>query len=69
MVGHKFEKIWAKIGTDLIWESHSVKLLGIIIDNHLKYDKHISLLCAKANRKLYAVAKISYYLTVHQEEH
>ena len=69
VVGYKFEKIWAKIGTDLIWESNSVKLLGIIIDNHLKYDKHISFLCAKANRKFSAVAKISHYLTFHQEEH
>ena len=47
VVGLKFEQIWAKIGTDLIWESDSVKLLGITIDNHLKFDKHISHLCAK----------------------
>ena len=30
---HKFEQIWGKIGTDQIWESNSVKLLGITIDN------------------------------------
>ena len=24
--GHKFEQTWAKIGTDLIWESNSVKV-------------------------------------------
>ena len=51
VAGHKFEQIWAKIGTDLIWGSNSVKLLGITIDNHLKFDKHISLSCAKGNRK------------------
>ena len=56
-----------KIGTDLIWESNSVKLLGITIDNHLKFDKHISLLCIKANRKLFALARISNYLTFHQK--
>ena len=67
VAGHKFEQIWAKIGTDLIWESNSVKLLGITIDNHLKFDKQISLLCAKANRKLSALASISYYLTFHQK--
>ena len=65
--GHKFEKIWAKIGADLIWESNSVKLLGITIDNHLKFDKHISFFCAKPNRKLSALARISYYLTFHQK--
>ena len=64
---HKFEQIWAKIGTDLIWESNSVKLLKKTIDNHLKFDKHISLSCAKAHRKLSALAKISYYLTFHQK--
>ena len=63
----KFGQIWAKIGADLIWESNSVKLLGIMIDNHLKIDKHISLLCAKAIRKLSALAGISYYLTFHQK--
>ena len=26
VAGHKFEQIWAKIGTDLTWESNSVKL-------------------------------------------
>ena len=65
--GHKFEQIWAKIGTDLIWESNVVKLLGITIDHHLKFGKHISLLCAKANRKLSALPRISYYLTFHQK--
>ena len=67
VVSHKFEQIWAKIGTDLIWESNSVKPLGITIDNHLKFDKPISLLCAKATRKLSALARISYYLTFHQK--
>ena len=41
VAGHKFEQIWAKIGTDLIWESNSVKLPGKTIDNHLKFDKHV----------------------------
>ena len=59
VAGHKFKQIWAKIGIDLIWESNSVKLLGTTLDNHLKFDKHISLLCAKVNRKLSALARIS----------
>ena len=67
VAGHKFEQIWAKIDTDLIWKSNSVKVLRTTIDNHLKFDKHISLLCAKANRKLSALARISYYLTFHQK--
>ena len=38
VAGHKFEQIRAKIGTDLICESNSVKLRGITINNHLKFD-------------------------------
>ena len=35
--------IWAIIGTILTYESNSIKLLGIIIDNNqLKFDYHIS---------------------------
>ena len=63
VAGHKSKQNWTRIGTDLIWESDAVKLLGITIDNHLKFDKHISLLFAKANRKLPVPARISYYLT------
>ena len=40
----KFEQTWAKIVTDLIWESNTLKLPGITVDNHLKFDKYISLL-------------------------
>ena len=60
VAGHKCKQLWTKIGTDLIWENNSVKLLGITIDNHLKFDKYISFLCATANRKLSALARISY---------
>ena len=34
--GHEFEHLWAKIGDDKIWETGTVKLLGITIDNELK---------------------------------
>ena len=67
VAGQKYLKIWAKTGTDLISESNSVSLLGIAIDNHLKFDKRISLLCGKANRKLSAFGRIFYYLTFHQK--
>ena len=50
-----------------MWESNSAKLLGITIDNHLKFDKHISLLCAEANRKLYPFTRISYHFLSHQK--
>ena len=42
VAGHKFEQIWAKIGSDLLWESNSIKLVRITIDNQLKFENHIS---------------------------
>ena len=67
MADYKFEQIQTTIGTDLIWESNSVELLGITIDNHLKFDKHVSVLCTNANRNLSVLTRISYYLTLHQK--
>ena len=41
----------------------SHKLLGIKIDNELKFDVHINDLCNKANLKLHALARISSYMS------
>ena len=41
-----------KLDRDLVWEDNDVKLLGITLDNDLKFDKHVSNICSKANRKL-----------------
>ena len=48
----KYEHSWAKTGDDKIWESNKVKLLGVTIDNKLKFDSHIANICFKANQKL-----------------
>jgi len=61
--GNKHEHIYAKVGHDVIWESNSVKLLGVTIDNDLKFDKHVSNICLKANRKLSALARVSKFLS------
>ena len=60
--GNKDEQMWAKTGDDKIWESRTVKLLGIIIDNELKFDEHISNVYMKAQRKLTVLARIKKYL-------
>ena len=43
--------------------SASEKLLGVCIDNTLKFEEHISCLCKKANQKLHALARISNYMS------
>ena len=42
--------------------SRSQKLLGIVFDNKLKFDKHIENICQKANRKLNALARVTNYM-------
>ena len=48
----QYEHTYAKTGKIKIWESDEVKLLGINIDRNLKFNIHVSTLCAKAGRKL-----------------
>ena len=50
----QFEHLRAKIGDDKIQETGTVKLLGVTIDNELKFDEHLNNVCVKANRKLSA---------------
>ena len=57
--------IIAKLDQDIVMESNDVKLLGVTIDNNLRFDKHVSNICLKANRKLSAfigVAKFFLFL-------
>ena len=68
VTGRKLEQFWAKICSDFIWESNSVKFLGINIDSQLGFDNHISLLCPTAYRKLSATASITFYLTFHKKK-
>ena len=44
-----YEHSSAKIGDDKIWETKEVKLLGVTINNKLKFDNHIANICFKAN--------------------
>ena len=40
----------------------SVKILGVVIDDRLNFDEHVSMCCTKAARQLNALARISKYL-------
>ena len=60
--GQKHEHIWADVGDNKIWEENEVKLLGIKIDNELKFDNHVSDICLKAGRKLSVLTRIVKYL-------
>ena len=51
-----------RIGNKETVAEKSVKLLGVIIDNKLNFNEHVTRLCKKANQKLHALARISKYL-------
>ena len=40
----------------------SVKILGVVIDDRLNFDEHVSMCCTKAVKQLNALARISKYL-------
>ena len=61
--GNKHESFWTYIGSDRIWESDYVKLLGINIDRSLKFDFHMLNVCSKANRKLTILSRIFKFST------
>ena len=61
--GHQYEEMFVNIGKDKIWESKSVKLLGITIDKELKFDKHIDQVCLKANKKLNVLSRMQNFLS------
>ena len=52
------------VNGNIISCSNEVKLLGITIDDELKFKKHIEDLCKKASYKLHALKRIRGYLTV-----
>ena len=44
--------------------SREIEFLGIVIDNQLKFNKHIENLCKKASFKLHALCRICKFLMV-----
>ena len=63
VAGHKSEHTWVRVGPDKIWENHSVKLLGVSIDNELKFHKHVLNIIKKADSKLCALSRLTKFMT------
>ena len=57
-----------EVGDDKIEISNSVKLLGINIDNKLKFDDHISELCKKASMQLNAISRLQKFMGQKEKE-
>ena len=52
----------AKLDQDIVWQSNDVELLRVAIDNSLRFDKHVSNICLKVNRKLSALTRVAKFL-------
>ena len=65
--GHHYE-MFVNIGKDIIWESNTVKLLGITIDKELKFDKHINQVCSTANKKLNVLSRMRSFLSAEKRK-
>ena len=48
--GNHNECLWAQVGNSKIWESYREKLLGIHIDQDLKFNYHINTVCEKQGK-------------------
>ena len=57
----------AKISSSFIKNSKTEKLLGITIDNKLRFEDHVNNMCKKASQKLNALARISTYMKLEKK--
>ena len=64
----KDEKFQLNINDSTISSEDSVTLLGIEIDNKLKFKNHVSTICKKANRQLNAIGRIQNYVGKKEKE-
>ena len=55
------------IGESLIESINCEKLLGILIDPKLSFDKHIKAICKKESNKLRGLARIKPYMTIEKK--
>ena len=67
LVVNSKEKVCTKIGSYNIESSEQQKLLGVLIDNKLTFDKHINNLCAKASQKLNALCRVSSFMSTNKK--
>ena len=62
LISNHSKGLTIQVEKEIIECCSSVKLLGVTIDNELKFGMHVSKLCKKASHKLHALARISNYM-------
>ena len=61
------EKCNASMGNHLIKNTKQQKFLGVLLDNNLKFKKHVNNLCTKASQKLSALCRVSSFMSTGQQ--
>ena len=56
------EDVNIQVANTTIENSKSQKLLGVVLDNKLRFDKHVKNICQKANRKLNVLSRLTNYM-------
>ena len=56
------EDIIINIQSEIIKNTNSKTLLGIIFDSDLKFNTHVTNICNKASQKLHALARVSGFM-------
>ena len=56
------DPVTVKVGNTDVVNSSEEKLIGVHIDSKLSFDRHVSKLCQKVSKKVYALARISPHL-------
>ena len=54
--------MWAKLDQDIVRESNDLELLGVTIDNNIRFDKHVSNICLNVNRNLNALTRVAKFV-------
>ena len=60
--GNKYEHCRVNTGASKLWKKSNEKLLGVNIDNHVKFYKHLSGICSKASQKLHILTRLAKFL-------
>ena len=68
LLGEMPELMWAQVGDERLWESCQQKLLGLMIDKQLKFDKHLSILCKTVSSKVSALARMVKIIPFHKKK-
>ena len=68
LLSEKDNTLTVKVGKFDISNSTSEKLLGVVVDNKLTFNPHVTKICSTASKKLHALGRVSVYMDLKQRK-